>query len=193
MTFIGYPWDPSWGPGDFFLDTVMFWEWNRHHLWIGLPWFSALSYLTLKNGVILPKVTFAGYPWDPSWGPEDIILDTVAIWRWYSWGHWIQQPCFRPLSYPKLQFWAKGTKVVGIPTCVAQHLPIWAWALSLNMRLKAIGATDLGSKGTYGIGGLSRKKYVKFSQKACSQPVFQAKRWDGLVLGNAPQREGNGV
>ena len=104
-----------------------------------------------------------------------------------------KQPCFRPLSYPKLQFWAKGTKVVGIPTCVAQHLPIWAWALSLNMRLKAIGATDLGSKGTYGIGGLSRKKYVKFSQKACSQPVFQAKRWDGLVLGNAPQREGNGV
>ena len=26
---------------------------------------------------------------------------------------------------PKLQFWAKGTKVVGLPTCVAQLLPIW--------------------------------------------------------------------
>ena len=133
-----------------------------------LPWFSALSYLTLINWAILHKVTFLGYPWDPSWGPEDIILDTAGIWGWNSWGHWIQQPCFRSLSYPKLQFWAKGTKVVGLPTCVAQLLPIWPWAFSLNTRLKATGVTDLGSKGTYGIGGLSRKKYVKFSQKACS-------------------------
>ena len=154
----------------------MFWEWNRHHHWIGLPWFSALSYLTLKNGVILPKVTFAGYPQDTSWGPANVILDTAGIWGWTSWGHWIRQPCFGALSYPILQFWAKETKVVGFLICVAQLLPIWARAFSLNTRSKAIGATDLGSKGTYGIGGLSRKKYVKFSQKACSQPVSQAKR-----------------
>ena len=128
----------------------------------------ALSYLTLINWAIVRKVPFLGYSWDPSWGPEDIILDTVAILGWYSWGHWIQQPCFRSLSYPKLQFWAKGTKVVGLPTCVAQLLPIWPWAFSLTTRLKATGVTDLGSKGTYGIGGLSWKKYVKFSQKACS-------------------------
>ena len=38
----------------------------------------------------------------------------------------------------------------------------------LNGRLKAVDVTDLGSKGTYGIGGISRKKYVEFSQKACS-------------------------
>ena len=80
------------------------------------------------------------------------------------------------LSYPILQFWAKETKVVGFLICVAQLLPIWARAFSLNTRSKAIGATDLGSRGTYGIGGLSRKKYAKFSQKACSQPVSQAKR-----------------
>ena len=168
MTFVGYPWDPSRGPADFFSDTVLFWEWNRHHHWIRQPWFSALSYLTLINWAILRKVTFLGYPWDPSWGPEDIILDTVAIWGWNCWGHWIQRPCFSALSYPKLKFRAKGTKVVGLPTCVAQLLPIWARAFSLNSRLKALDVTDLGSKGAYGIGGLSREKYAKFSQKYCS-------------------------
>ena len=64
---------PSWGPADFFSDTVLFWEWNRHHRWIRLPWFSALSYLTLKNWAILRKVTFVGYPWDPSLGPADFF------------------------------------------------------------------------------------------------------------------------
>ena len=102
-------------------------------------------------------MTFLGYPRDPSWGPEDIILDTVAIWGWNCWGHWIQQPCFSALSYPKLEFRAKGTKVVGLPTCVAQLLPIWARAFSLNLRLKAVDATDLGSKGLYGIGGFPKK------------------------------------
>ena len=119
-----HPWDPSQGPADFFSDTVLFWEWNRHHHWIRLPRFSALSYLTIINWAILRKVTFLGYPQDPSWGLEDIILDTVAIWQWYSWGHSIQQPCFRPLSYLKLQFWSKGTKVVGLPICIAQLLPM---------------------------------------------------------------------
>ena len=166
---------------------------NRHHRWIRLPSFSALSYLTLENRAILAKLTFSGYPWDPSLGPEDIILETVAIWRLYNWGHWIQQPFFRSLSYPKHQFWAKGTKVVGLPTCVAQLLPIWAWAFSLNMRFEAMGATDLRSRGTYRIGVLSGKKYVKFCQKGCSQPVSQAIRWDGLVTAYAAQREGNGV
>ena len=51
-----------------------------------------------------------------------------------------------------------------------------AQAFLLNARLEAVGATDLGSKGAYEMGGLSRKKYVKFSQKACSQPDSQAKR-----------------
>ena len=50
----------------------------------------------------------------------------------------------------------------------AQLLPIWARAFSLNSRLKALDVTDLGSKGAYGIGGLSREKYAKFSQKYCS-------------------------
>ena len=168
VTFVGYPWDPSQGPADFFLYTVLFWECNRHQHWIWLPWFSALSYLTLENWAILPKVTFAGYPRDPSWGPANVILDTVAIWGWNCWGHWIQQPCFSALSYPKLEFRAKGTKVVGLPTCVAQLLPIWARAFSLNLRLKALDVIDLGSKGAYGIGGLSQKKYSKFSQKYCS-------------------------
>ena len=148
--------------------AVLPWQWNRQHRWIRLPWFSGLSYLTLINWTILCKVTFLGYPRDPSRGPAKVILDTVAIWGWNCWGHWIQRPCFSALSYPKLKFRAKGTKVVGLPTCVAQLLPIWPWAFSLNTRLKATGVTDLGSKGTYGIGGLSRKKYVKFSQKACS-------------------------
>ena len=69
---------------------------------------------------------------------------------------------------PNLSIRAKGTKVVGLPTCVAQLLPIWARAFSLNSRLKALDVTDLGSKGAYGIGGLSREKYAKFSQKYCS-------------------------
>ena len=66
LTFLGYPRDPSWGPADFFSDTVLFWEWNKHHHCIRLPWFSGLSYLTLENWAIPLKVTFLGYPWDPS-------------------------------------------------------------------------------------------------------------------------------
>ena len=92
VTFVGYPWDPSLGPADFFSDTVLFWEWSRYQYWIQQPWFSALSYLTLINWAIVRKVPFLGYPWDPSWGPEDLILDTAGIWGWNSWGHWIQQP-----------------------------------------------------------------------------------------------------
>ena len=30
-----------------------------------------LSYLALENSAILCKVTFVGYPWDPSWGPDN--------------------------------------------------------------------------------------------------------------------------
>ena len=73
VTFVGYPWVPSRGPADFFSDTVLFWEWIRHHHWIRQPWFSALSYLTLVNWAILCKVTFVGYPWDPSLGPADFF------------------------------------------------------------------------------------------------------------------------
>ena len=51
-----------------------------------------------------------------------------------------------------------------------------ARAFSLKVRLNAVDATDLGSKGAYGIGVLSRKKFAKFSQKACSYLVSQAKR-----------------
>ena len=87
-----------------FSDTVLFWEWNRPHHWIRLPWFSGLSYLTLVNWAILPKVTFAGYPRDTSWGPANVILDTAGIWGWNSWGHWIQQPCFSAILYPTLKF-----------------------------------------------------------------------------------------
>ena len=46
-------------------------------------------------------------------------------------------------------------RVVGLPTCVAQLLPLWARVFSLNTDLKAVDVTDLGSRGTYGIKGLS--------------------------------------
>ena len=43
---------------------------------------------------------------------------------------------------------------------------------SINACLKAIDVTDLGSKGAYRIGVLSRKKYVRFSPK----PSFPDKK-----------------
>ena len=52
----------------------------------------------------------------------------------------------------------------------------WAKAFSLNLRLKVMDATDLESKGAYGIRVLSQKKYAKISQKACFQLISQAKR-----------------
>ena len=79
-------------------------------------------------------------------------------------------------SYPKLEFRAKGTKVVGLPTCVAQLLPIGARAFSLNLHLKAVDATNLGSKGAYGIGGLSRKKICKIQPEILLQASFPGKK-----------------
>ena len=117
-TFLGYPWDPLAGVlPTFFSETVLFWEWNRHHHWIRQPWYSALSYLTLVNWAILCKVTFVGYPWVPSRGPADFFSDTVLFWEWIRHHHWIRQPWFSALSYLTLVNWAILCKVtfVGYP------------------------------------------------------------------------------
>ena len=104
---------------------------QRHaeiHHWIWQPWFSALSYLTLINWAILRKVTFLGYPWDPSWGPADFFSDTVLLWEWNRHHHWIQLPRFSGLSYLTLVNFTKSDlrRVLGT---LAGVLPMLFWAL----------------------------------------------------------------
>ena len=52
---------------------------------------------------------------------------------------------------------------------------------SLNVRLKAVDVTDLGSKGAYRIGGLSQKKICKIQSKSLLLASFPGKkvRWVG--------------
>ena len=80
----------------------------------------------------------------------------------------LEGPHLGSQGYPMKVTLGKGNKSCWPLNLRCSAAAIMAWEFSLNARLKAVDATDLGSKGIYGIVALFRKKYAKFSQKACS-------------------------
>ena len=105
-------------------------------------------------------MNFVGYPWDPSWGPDDRFWTLSCPEREIDLTIGLGDLNLVHFHTPHLNIGQREPKLLILQFALlssSQNDQSVFTRRAFKGRRLDLGSVDLGSKGTYGIGGLSRK------------------------------------